>query len=129
MASSANINIFTDEGIDAAFDKVPIDKSLQTSLISKASLARLHDPSFPASSNRSVVRSSGNDYTVIGTIKLSWHKREADKSYLITFSVIESTSHLVILGRNALPEESGLDVRPLGLEPQAEGNSLFVHFR
>ena len=120
MESSIKINLFTDEGALFELEDVRVDKNLQTCLISKALVDRLQARYEASSSNPSAVKSGGQTYNVIGTVKLNWHRRDSPKSHLETFSVVESASALVILGRNALPKSKEPDVHPLGLEQQNE---------
>lgn len=123
MESSIKINILSDEEVITDLADVPVDKSLQTSLISKALVERL-GTSYNASSTSSVVTSGGRSYNIVGTVKLSWHRRESAKSHPETFSVVDSKSALVVLGRNALPKDKEPDIHPLGVEQQSEGISI-----
>ena len=119
MEDSIKISLFSDEALTELGD-VPVDKSLQTCLISKALVERLQARYEVSSSNPSAVRSGGQTYNVIGTVKLNWHRRDSAKSHLETFSVVDSASAIVIFGRNALPKSKEPDIHPLGLERQNE---------
>ena len=120
MEDRVKINLFSDEGALVELEDVRVDKNLQTCLISKALVGRLQARYEASSSNPSAVKSGGQMYNFIGTVKLNWHRSDSPKSHLETFSVVDSASALVILGRNALPKRNEPAVHPLGLERQNE---------
>lgn len=109
--------------------KAKLDKTLPISVISKTTVARL-PLDYTQLQPETVEDSEPKRYSLIGQLKLRWHKKDLALSHPETFYVTEMTAYEVILGATASSEatdaiDSG--IHTLGLDHQTTGMTQSSH--
>ena len=100
METTIKINIFGNKEVAEALPAVPVDKTLQASLVSKSLVNRLSVP-YEGTPASTVTDSTGRKHTVMGKVELRWHRSDSTKSQTQRFSVVDSLATDVILGASA----------------------------
>lgn len=109
--------------------KAKLDITLPISVISKTTVARLQ-LDYTQGQRETVDHSETKRYSLIGQLKLRWHRKDLALSHLETFHVTEMTACEVILGATASSEatdaiDSG--IHTLGLDQQTTGMTQSSH--
>lgn len=118
-----DIIIFSDNTGPEKNVEAKTDDTLPISIISKSYVTDLGS-SYQSCSLSTVKDSESRSYSVIGSVKLRWHKKGKQKSYAETFHVVDNNTCTVILGKSAFPKDASSpepQVHTLGLASQTAG--------
>ena len=124
MEATIDLSIYTDKFKFFNQDQVPVDRSLEDCIISKAVVVNRLNVQYNPIPTRSIKDATSNVHSLIGKVELQWHKKDTFKTQIHTFYVVDSMSEWVRMGMNAVPKAKEPDIDTLGLQKQTDGRTF-----